>query len=422
MTSSQINTKADSDTQNDDILSVYGSPESGSETFTQLAEQHRDFAPWHHPVKQIVRIEQWAALTKKLLNERHGGPPNVLRYFTLPGKDLFDIKVLSDICKPLGVRIEYFGFNSGVATSGDDGTPIEAEAHSVNGAPWVSAESALRQAGRVTSDAIIHSDRLEDIALEHSHAATQLRQRAPFDVINIDACDHLAYAPKGRDRNTFDALQALLCHQMSARNPWLLFLTTRVDPTLLGQPGLAFQHAIAQNLSAHPSSGFGAALAACLQAEDTKLASELITAWNIHDMRFLKLYSVGLGKFLLQFFCGQPNLPANVELASAYAYRVHKDEPDMLALAFRIIPDPPRVYPPSIGGAAAVPLLEPSRAIRVVHRATRICDIDEALKNEPVLRNTAITGTQELLESAHYDIAAWRDWLGKHERRPIAAT
>jgi hypothetical protein len=205
---------------------------------------------------------------------------------------------------------------------------------------------------------------------------------------------------------------------MSARSPWLLFLTTRADPDLLGQPGIDFQNAITQNLGI-PQSDFGATLAECLGAQETKLATELIIAWNTHDTRFLKLYSVGLGKFLLQFFCGQPNLPANVELASVYAYRVYKDEPDMLALAFRIIPDPLRVFRPSIGGAAVVPPLEPVRAVRVVQRAMRLCDIDDALNNEADVRARAVAGTQKLLQEANYDIGEWRNWLAQHETRPM---
>lgn len=404
--------------QEDDIIAVYGKQEPDSDDLTKLPAYHRKFSPWHHPVKQIVRNEQWAALTRKLLDQRPAGGSKILRYFTLPGEDLFDIRVLVEVCTPLGICIEYFGFNSGVEPDDDDAKSAENGEHPANNAPWVMAESALRQAGRVTPDAIIHSDRLEDIALEHSHAAAQLRQQAPFDVINIDACDHLAYAPKGRDRNMFDALQALLCHQMSARSPWLLFLTTRVDPTLLGKPGIDFQRAITQNLSV-PGSGFGAALAECLGAEEAKLATALNSTWNTHNIQFLKLYSIGLGKFLLQFFCGQPNLPANVELASIYAYRVHKDEPDMLALAFRIIPDAPRVYPPSAGGAAVVPPLEPIRAIRVAERAKRLWDIDDALENDVELCAEAIDGTRQLLASANYDIKAWQEWLAKHKRRPI---
>jgi hypothetical protein len=421
MTDSQLAAAAGDDAQEEDILAIYGEQKPGMADLAQLAERRREFQPWHHPVKQIVRARQWAALTKKLLQSRVQGASNVLRYFTLPGADLLDIRVLAGVCEPLGVKIEYFGFDSGSSTAEENTEAENSSAHPQPGTSWVTAESALLQAGRITPDAVIHGDRLEDIAIADSHASMQLGQRATFDVINIDACDHLAYCPKGRARNTFDALGALLKHQMGARSPWLLFVTTRAEPNLLGQPGIVFQDAITQNLRM-PQSNFGASLAACLEADEGKLATELASVWGTHDARFLKLYSVGLGKFLLQFFHAQPNLPANVELASVYAYRVHSQHPDMLALAFRITPDAPRVFAPNVGGAAVVPPLEPIRAAYVATQAMKLQDLDHALESEADVRTEAIEGTRALLQSANYDVGEWSKWLAGHERRPIIIT
>lgn len=417
MTDSQLVLDAGEDAQEEDILAIYGEQKAEA-GLAQLAERRREFQPWHHPVKQIVRARQWAALTKKLLQARVKGSTSVLRYFTLPGADLLDVRVLAEVCEPLGVKIEYFGFDSGSSSSQDSSAAESASLAAHDGASWVTAESALLQAGRITPDAVIHADRLEDIALADSHAAMQLSQRATFDVINVDACDHLAYCPKGRARNTFDALGALLRHQMGARSPWLLFVTTRVEPGLLGQPGIAFQDAIHQNLRV-PQSNFGASLAACLNADENKLLTELASVWGTHDARFLKLYSVGLGKFLLQFFHAQPNLPANVELASAYSYRVYGDQPDMLALAFRITPDAPRVFAPNAGGAAFVPPLEPVRAVHVATQAKKLQDLDHVLETETDVLAEAVAGTKALLHSANYDIGEWCKWLAGHERRPM---
>jgi hypothetical protein len=404
------------DEASEDILEVYGSPDESTPS-TLSDERFQAFAPWHHPVKQIVRQRQWAALAKKLLIDRKH-KNTTLRYFTLPGKDLFDIKVLSEVCAPLGVAIEYFGFNSMSSPPRGEGITAEVGAEHTNGAAaWAAVESALRQAGRTTSDSVINPDRLEDIAVDHSHASAKLRLRPHFDIINIDVCDHLAYAPLGRERTTFDALNALLQHQMGAKTPWLLYLTTRADASLLGTPGIFFQKAISDNLNV-AGSGFGAALAECLDANQSKIGSELNAAWSAQDMKFLKLYTVGLGKFLLQFFCGQPNLPADVELASAYAYRVYEDEPDMLALAFRITPELPRVFPPSVGGAAIIPSLEPVRAVRVAERAKKLWDIDLALDTQEV-RLEAIQGMQQLLEGANYSIEEWKGWLKNLEKRPF---
>ena len=88
-------------------------------------------------------------------------------------------------------------------------------------------------------------------------------------MINIDACDHLAYQPDGRPRSTFDAVQALLRHQMVASRPWLLFITTRVEPALLAGPGDAMRQAVNDNLAT--AAGFGEALAARLAASPAPL-------------------------------------------------------------------------------------------------------------------------------------------------------
>lgn len=399
------------DVPDEDLAAIFGTDIS-AESALPHEQRKRSFMPWHHPVKQIVRKHQWAALTAKLI-EQGTAQAGILRYFTLPGPDLLDVRVLADVCAPKRVRIEYFGFDASAEREDSQG-----RSSSATGGAATTVESALRQAGRITDEAIILPDRLEDIAMQDSQAYGQLRQRPPFDVINIDACDHLAYYPHGRTTSMFDALGALLKHQMVARAPWLLFVTTRTEPHLLGNPGFEFQRAIMDNLRVAPEL-FGSALASVIKADSSKLTSALNFAWGRHDSDFLKLYSIGLGKFLLHFFNGQPNHPANVQLASAYAYRVHNDEPDMLALAFRIIPDGPRALRPSAGGATVIPDLEPRRATYVVAQAEKLQDLDHALEAEPDIRKEAIDGTEALLKSANYDVAEWRRWVETHKRRPV---
>ena len=58
------------------------------------------FLPWHHPVKQVVRHHQWAELTKRLIAARPAARPT-LRYFTLPGADLLDVR-RPDLLHPNG--------------------------------------------------------------------------------------------------------------------------------------------------------------------------------------------------------------------------------------------------------------------------------------------------------------------------------
>jgi hypothetical protein len=395
----------------EDVEGIYGSAAEDEDAPVALFATQRSFDPWHLPVKQMVRDQQWAALTSRLIKEL--GFPPVLQYFTLPGRDLFDVRVLADVCSPHGIKIEYFGFDVGI--SNFDDPDVQEQPESNPRATATTAESALRQAGRITDNAVILPDRLEDIAMARSHASEQLSRKAPFDIVNMDACDHLAYKPRGRERNTFDALRALLSHQMDSKRPWLLFITTRVAPDLLGDPGIEFQRAVISNLKLSPD-GFGSALASAIGAQLEVVSSALATAWGSHDTDFLKLYSIGVGKFLLQFFHAQPNHPAKVELASAYAYRVHAVDPDMLALAFRITPEQKRVYEPVVGGAAVIPNLEPERAIQVCSKAQRLWDLDLALQ-ESTLLESVMTRTEALMRSANYDIGEWKQFVETHSRR-----
>ena len=387
------------DSVEEDIKSVYG--EISVETNPSRFALKKEFFAWHHPVKQVVRKGQWANLTEQLIREHREPDISVLRYFTLPGEDLLDVRALADVCLPRGIQIEFFGFNSAP-------DPGRGEV----------ASAALRQAGVITSNALVLPDRLEDIANRRSQAAFRLSQCLPFDVVNIDACDHLAFRPSAQSGCTFDAIRALLNHQMDAKKDWMLFITSRADPDRLGEPAIEFQRAIDRNLEVS-ADGFGPVLAEAIEADPKLMATELAKTWTSRGHKFLKLYSIGVGKFLLQFFHNQPNLPAKVRLVSACAYRVHGNEPDMLSLAFRISPERRQPFPPDVGGAVIIPSLEPERAIHVARRAQKLRDLDRELRERPEVSAPAIQGSAELLRAAGYDIPAWRKWLAEHPERPM---
>ncbi|HDZ73073.1 MAG TPA: hypothetical protein ENH55_09900 [Aurantimonas coralicida] len=368
-----------------------------------------DFAPWHHPVKQIVRDYQWGALTEKLVQSRKEDARGILRYFTLPGADLLDVRYLSKKLEAHNSKIEYFGFNQGQP----DEDPADAEAEK---GTYFSAESALRQAGKTTGNAVVLPDRLEDIANPNSQAANRLRQQGVFDVINIDACNHLGFSPEGRTQSLFDAMGTLLAHQLRAEKPWLLFVTTRVAPDLLGTPAITLQSAINDNIKLHPD--FGGAVAQCIKGNIQTLAGDLNKSWGQNGESFLKMFVLGVAKYLLQFFHGQPNLQAKVELASAYAYRVYGDEPDMLSLAFRVSPSGLKVHPHTAGTAVVGDNLELGAALAVVERLSKLWLLDGSLDDEQV-KSDAVLGTHDLLDAADYDIAAWEAWLKIHKIRPM---
>jgi hypothetical protein len=141
--------------------------------------------------------------------------------------------------------------------------------------------------------------------------------------------------------------------------------------------------------------------------------------WSLQSIDFLKLFCVGLSKYLLQWYHAQANLPAKVELASVFAYKVSGEEPDMLSMAFRISPKGLAVQSPSAGGAMPLPLLELAHAVRMVAKTKKIWNLDDAIASDQKVRADAVSGTERLLASANYDIPKWREWLRNLPIRPM---
>ncbi|WP_427025990.1 PP_RS20740 family protein [Aureimonas ureilytica] len=388
---------------NDDVEATFGNYKEGESEPGHVRPKRTDYAAWHHPVKQRVRTSQWQALVRQLL-ELRSMRDCVLRYFTLPGPDLLDVRVVADVCTPSDVRIEYFGFDS---ARRDD------QAHD----PRFEIESALRQSRKVTDDAVIYQDRLEDIAQGESQASKQLQMRQPFDVVNIDACDHLAYSPPNRTVNLFEALKRLLAHQMDAVQPWLLFITTRAEPHLMAGPGELLQEVIDQNVQ-KADGEFKAVLADVLKQDASCLLADLKVLWEGTDDKFLKLFSIALTKYLVQFYLSQPNKPADVELKSLCAYRVYGKDADMLALAFQITPTGRVFFEPG-----QVPVrdeaLETRRAIRAANRSRRMRDLDAEIQQDADLLNRMTRESAILLNESNFDLDGYLEWLSKHAHRPI---
>jgi hypothetical protein len=399
------------DAEEADYVDAVFSSDGENQTVVSAPANRITFAPWHHPVKQIVRDYQWAELVKRLLtDDRPENRRACLRYFTLPGADLLDVRVLAESLATLGTRIEYFGFDSGYEDDSDEGVDL-------TGA-YLLAESALRQAGSISDRAEILRDKLEDIALAGSHAAERLRQRGVFDAVNIDACNHLGYKPTGRNASIFEALEKLLAHQLMADEPWLLFVTTRASVAQLGGPAAKLQSAIMKNLETHQD-GFAESLADCIGGKVATITADMNGCWSAQSIEFLKLFCIGLSKYLLQWYHAQPNLPAKVELASVFAYKVSGEEPDMLSMAYRISPKGLAIQAPSAGGATPLPVLELAHAVGMVSKTKRIWDLDEAIANDQEVRSDAVAGTERLLASANYDIPKWREWLRNLPVRPM---
>ena len=81
----------------------------------EIPISEKKFRGWHKPRKQLVRRDQWLAEVKALIPIlRLDG--NLLRYLTLPGPDMFDVRLLAEFCNQNGLRLRPLGFNEGLSS------------------------------------------------------------------------------------------------------------------------------------------------------------------------------------------------------------------------------------------------------------------------------------------------------------------
>ena len=139
----------------------------------------RPFKPWHKPRKQYIRIYQWCATVRWLIERNGMQKGDILRYLGLPGEDLLDIRSLRGVCEPGGIWVKYLGFDSTAKLAKG-----EFEFHL--------AEHEVAQFGFINEHSRILKARIEDVVNEASLAYKYTKQYGDFDVINIDLCDSLA--------------------------------------------------------------------------------------------------------------------------------------------------------------------------------------------------------------------------------------
>lgn len=375
----------------DDLTAVYG-VEGESTSLEEAGTNGRrkdKFAPWHHPVKQFIRREQWVAQVHRLLGAEGS---RRLTYLTLPGEDMLDVRMIGELLKSQNCQLECLGFNSTGASNDDAGTQLN-------------IQSALRQEGLITNNSITLIDRIEEIARRSSQADNVLKQWGTFDVINLDLCGH--FSAEGNP-SAFDALNRIVEHQRSASKPWLLMLTTRVHPGHLTATHEHFNSAIQRNLDLDAS--FNDSLSAALGVAAADLRDVLPGIWNEADDKLLKLYAIGLGKYLLHLFHRQVQDPAQVELASCLGYRVHAGHPDMLSVAFRIVPQQKRLMPAD-ATEIAIPPIEVVHANQIARKAGRLGDVDAILHLDAEKLEAFTQESEGLLKLSNYDTSRFRQWL-----------
>jgi hypothetical protein len=366
----------------------------------------RAFRPWHRPRKQWVRRYQWHDSLLSMLRETHfPADSRIVRYLSLPGEDLLDVRVLREACEQAGVDLRFTGVNSVGRGSADD--------MQLN-----ISESEVRGLARIHSGSTILRERFESIANDGSIAHAGVRDGGPFHAVNIDLCDHIALRPAGAGQPTvIDALAEVIQLQLRhAIHPWLLFITTRVAPDRIDARNLtALIQAVTDNIAA--SAEFGERTAALLQTEAESLSAALTDPGNLDPRAFMNLFALGFGKWLLRFV-GAAHPERSLQMLPSCFYAVQPDRPDMLSLGFRcdVVQAPAIDHYRMVGehagnGAGA----EVDLAMGLLDGTGAMFDLDEMLNLDGQLAESVTIESAELLRSAHYDVdgqqPGYRAWL-----------
>ncbi len=382
----------------EDFAEAYGDGED-LEHELEIMKLKTDFQPWHHPRKQYVRINQWCSSVRNLIPELNLGQGDPFRYLTLPGNELLDVRALHGVCQRAHVKMRYLGFNS-VGKN----TPAQTELSL--------SQSEVRALSNIDELSDVLEDRLESVSNRRSPAFVRARANGPFHAINIDLCDSIAFRDiDGARGSPLHALARLMELQLSSTAPWLLFITTKAEPGLIGDFAKeGFTRALNANIAA--SAAFREALAALIQGSIEEIDDNISAAWTGQDDRFLRLFCTGLGKWLLGLMnAASPS--RTLSLVSSCYYQSGPNGPDMLSLAFRCdTPAQPLTDRFMILAPAeeAVELSEIEAALGLATSVGAMIDLDRQISEDSALGDRLISQSGRLLATARYGEAEYTGW------------
>lgn len=371
----------------------------GTETYTALTRQKKDFSPWHKPRKQFIRQHQWCTQIEALLGEMHPDS-NTLKYLGLPGDDLLDLRHFhTQVCAPRNMGLRFLGFNRSADPKSSTQTDLA-----------ISLDEVRKLSGIDHLSEIIWDDFCL-VADDTSKAWNKTKDLGPYDVINLDLCDGFGAHQPGAINNThYNAVNRLLSLQSKSKSPWLLFLTTRTGKQDIHADILrTFLDLYVKNLA--DCKPFKQASIDELAIGDTDALNAAAKTPNGHLIIFL----MGLCKWILNLVVGQQP-PTTVEVKSVIGYRIDPDatHDDLISLALRFEPTFALTSDPL--GLANMPTLAPSEcdlSTKALKRLGNRKCADEILGDDAGLRSEMIEATATLLALARYDIDAYKMWEQK---------
>lgn len=371
-----------------------------------------EFKPWHRPHKQYIRKYQWLIDTARLV-ESYGEEIPTLRYLSLPGEDLLDIKYLGAfLYEQYNMNLFFYGYDKRA-----DGKDAE----------FNSLEFSVKERRYIDSNSRIVNDDIRSLGHNKAKVRKDLYARGCFHVINLDLCQSVArYAKKTPDPNYFDAIAAML--QIQSRAPWnsLLLITTKIDSRSADEEALRWLFDIIIRLCEKESNY------KCFKAGIRK-------SWNIEVSEELTEVLQGPvpitdeDKFLLGFIewliinAYENGVKPTVKSIKTYKTGgVPEDSPDDIAsLSFGLEPILQSRQDPC--DLQCTPTLESSlkeNAEQIDGKSTHVPEkvkererVDELLNTNEKEYLDCLQGTKDLLGRCGYDETAYEEWAKSERER-----
>lgn len=363
----------------------------------------RGFEPWHKPRKQYIRRHQWLAETVKICNTLKFKDDRPLKYLSLPGEDLLDVRVIRECCDSSGISLKYLGLNDSYSSDVPD--------------TWLHlAWNEVNSLAKIDRNSVVIKDRFELIADRKSQAYRYIEQYGPFDVVNLDLCNSISAQGKNNAPNYYSALKVLADYQIKNRTePWLLLVTTRVTDSQVPSADMEKLVDCVRN-NARQYDRFRKHLIQLVPRASDLITTKHFETKKLSQKDFLTTFSIGLGKWLLALMSS--SVPTwGVAMQPSYAYRVGGADPDMASFAFLL---EPFIRGPidSSGLSRAAPLKEidfdeEACALGILSKVSAIRDLDALVHSKPSLRKKLEDESEELLIAAGYESTEYRRWVSK---------
>lgn len=356
------------------------------------------FQPWHKPRKQFVRVEQWLrhveGIVGKLgLQSFNDGEP--LRYMTLPGPDLLDIRMVADFCSSKSIKLRYTGFCHS--------TDTEERRLRQN----VNEFSITHKDAVVNSSKVVRS-RLQDVGIKNSEAAVEMVKGGPFDVVNIDACEPLAGDDENVSGRLVDAIRSITEYQLAyRRKPWILLLTTPIQENSISKNSMnALNEQVILNTK-NDSSFFDEISTHFQDGENIAAYLERISE-NTGD-GLISIFSLGIAKWLIHL---AEQAKFKVIKLQGYSYSMFRKPPydaNMVSLCFLFEPTDITIQ----DGTGLTSNLKPqanvgdqpiSTHLRALKRAFDIENLDIKLQADVTKHQEMVLQSKELLKKVGYPV------------------